>query len=320
MDTRHLVDPELVESLDNPTFPPSHDDLEKKRSELIESRRALFEAEGLPDGIAMEARVFAGPPGAPDVRVLVFTQCDREPNGAGYLHIHGGGYVVGAADASAQRCGIVAKELGCTLVSVDYRLAPETPFPGPLEDCYAALGWFHREAEALGVDTSRIAIGGESAGGGLAAGLALLARDRGEYPICFQMLSYPMIEDRGWPADDPHPFTGEFVWTVESNVFGWNAYLGDGWGGPDIPAYGAAARATDLAGLPPAFIGVGALDLFLEEDIQYAARLMRAGVPTELHVYPGAFHGFDMWNGDAAVSRQYHQDIFRALKRGMAIE
>jgi triacylglycerol lipase len=186
-------------------------------------------------------------------------------------------------------------------VSVEYRLSPETPYPGPLEDCYTGLSWVFANAESLGVDPSRIGISGASAGGGLAAALALLVRDRGEMDLGFQCLIYPMIDDRqitassGW--DVP-------IWSPANNTFGWRSYLGELYGSPEVPPYAAPPRATDLSGLPPAFVCVGTLDGFCDEDIDYAARLIDAGVPTELHVYPGAPHGFDYFGPTFALSRR----------------
>src|SRR5258708_25352910 len=204
--------------------------------------------------------------------------------------------------------------IGCVAVSVDYRLAPETRHPGPVEDCYAAVHWLSTHAGELGVDTSRIAIGGGSAGGGLAAALGLLARDRGEIPLAFQLLIHPMLDDRTCTLAETHPYTGEFIWTREANRFGWTSLLGQEPGLPDVSPYAAAARAEHLEDLPPTFINVGALDLFLEEDLEYARRLMRAGVPTELHVYPGAYHGFRMVP-DAQVTQAAQPDPLTALKR-----
>src|SRR5581483_5805547 len=180
--------------------------------------------------------------------------------------------------------------------------------------CYAALTWLFTHADELGVDTMRLAIGGASAGGGLAAALGLLTRDRGIVPLAFQLLIYPMLYDCTVTTTEPHPYTGEFIWTAQANRFGWRALLGQEPGGPDVSPYAAAARAESLAGLPPTFISVGALDLFLEEDLEYARRLMRAGVPTELHVYPGAYHGFNMV-ADARVTQAATRDEFTALKR-----
>jgi acetyl esterase/lipase len=224
--------------------------------------------------------------------------------------------VLGKAEQADLQAKSIASEIGCAVVSVDYRLAPEVPHPGPVEDCYAALKWLHASAGELGVDTTRLAIGGDSAGGGLTAALALLTRDRGEVPLVFQLLIYPMLDDRSVTTTDPHPYSGEYIWTAESNRFGWTALLGQEPGGPDVSPYAAAARAEKLEGLPATFIGVGTLDLFLEEDLEYARRLIRAGVPTELHVYPGAFHGFPM-AAHAQVAQMFEQDQLNALKRAL---
>ena len=230
------------------------------------------------------------------------------------LWIHGGGYVMGDIEQDDRLMRQLVTRIGCVAVSVDYRLAPEHPFPTPVEDCYAGLKWLFSNADELGID--RIAIGGASGGGGLAAGLALLARDRGEVQVAFQLLIYPMIDDRNvTPAS--HAITDPRVWNRESNRLGWKAYLGRDGGGAEISPYAAAARATDLTNLPPAYIPVGALDLFVDENIEYAQRLMQAGVPTELHVYPGAFHGFDLFAPSAKVSKQFKADRDDALKRAL---
>jgi acetyl esterase/lipase len=233
------------------------------------------------------------------------------------LWIHGGGYIMGSADAEAAMAISIVSELGCAVVAPDYRLAPETPFPGPVEDCYAALKWLSAQADTLGIDARRIAVGGSSAGGGLATALTLLARDRGEVAIKFLFLIAPMLDDRTVTHPTPHPYTGEFIWTPEANRFGWASLLGHEPGGADVSPYAAPARATTLEGLPATFINVGALDLFLEEDMEYARRLMRAGVPTELHVYPGAYHGFRMV-ANAQVTQAAQRDQLAALKRALA--
>jgi acetyl esterase/lipase len=233
------------------------------------------------------------------------------------LHVHGGGYVMGSPDMGAPTNAAYAAQIGAVVVSVDYRLAPETPHPGPVEDCYAALAWLHANADELGVDRARIAISGESAGGGLAAALTLLARDRGKIPVCFQHLIFPMLDDRTTTKADPSPYLGQYVWTPQANVFGWTSLLGHAPGGPGVSPYAAPARAEDLAGLPPTYIICGALDLFLEEDMDYAKRLIRAGVPTELHIYPGAPHGF-MFVADAEVTRTFARDSMAAMKRALA--
>jgi acetyl esterase/lipase len=210
----------------------------------------------------------------------------------------------------------LAKRIGCVAASVEYRLAPEHPFPTPVEDCYAGLKWLSAHADELGVDQSRIAIGGPSGGGGLTAGLALLTRDRAEVPVAFQLLIYPMTDDRNvTPAS--YAITDPRVWHRESNRIAWKAYLGCDGGGEGVSPYAAASRATDLTRLPPTFISVGALDLFVDENIEYAQRLIQAGVPTELHVYPGAFHGFDSFAPSARVSKQFKADRDNALKRAL---
>ncbi|OYW92187.1 MAG: arylesterase [Caulobacterales bacterium 32-67-6] len=265
----------------------------------------------------MERRAIPGPVGAPDVEVLIYRPKDAAGPLPCILHIHGGGYVAGAAADNEAVHRTLAADLACCIVSVEYRLAPETPFPGPVEDCYAALAWVFANAEALGVDRGRIGLMGESAGGGLAAGLALLARDRGDYLLAFQHLIYPMIDDRTCVSADPHPYAGAFVWTPQANAFGWRALLGHEAGLDGVSPYAAAARATDVSGLPPTFIATGALDLFLEEDLAYAQRLLRAGVPVELHVYPGAFHGFQ-WAPEAGVSQTAARDSRAALARALA--
>jgi triacylglycerol lipase len=235
------------------------------------------------------------------------------------LHIHGGGYVVGSAEMTDLSNRRLAADVNCAVFSVDYRLAPETPHPGPVEDCYAALKWLHGNAAVLQVDRTRIAVKGESAGGGLAAALALLARDRAEVSLVHQHLIYPMIDDRTGADNsvDAHPFVGDYLWTAVHNRFGWASLLGVPPGTAGISPYAAAARAENLDGLPPSFISVGALDLFLEEDLEYARRLTRAGISVELHVYPGAFHGFDIAPQSARVAVAAARDSADALRRAL---
>lgn len=321
MTSRHLVDPELLPFLDQfPGFTLTRETLPLLRAGMAAQAAQGPEASASPDMDRAERRV-PGPQGAPEVRVLVYTPRGAPGPRPALLHIHGGGYILGTPDMSDAQNRLLAKEIDCVVVSVDYRLAPDTPFPGPVEDCYAALKWLHASAAELGVDAGRIAIGGESAGGGLAAALGLLARDRGEVPVAIQMLNFPMIDDRTGASADLNPYVGEFVWTPESNQFGWASLLGRAPGGDDVSPYAAPARAENLAGLPPTFIAVGALDLFLEENIEYARRLMRAGVPTELHVYPGAYHGFP-WAVDARVTKAFRRDYTEALRhalRGSAV-
>ncbi|HXY94735.1 MAG TPA: alpha/beta hydrolase [Acidimicrobiia bacterium] len=229
--------------------------------------------------------------------------------------IHGGGYMFGSGLMRDARLERWAEEYDCVVVSVEYRLAPEHPYPAPLDDCYAGLAWTARNAGDLGIDPGRIAVVGASAGGGLAAGLALLARDRGEVAVDYQLLIYPMIDDRNRTASSR--IVGAPVWSRDANLLGWRAYLGTDPGGDDVPVYAAPARATDLAGLPPTFIGVGTLDVFRDENLDYALRLLAAGVPTEVHVYPGACHGFEMIMPFADVSQRCQRDIDDALGRAL---
>src|SRR6266568_1756294 len=318
--TRYLVDTELLATLEE--FPSLV--LERAALSEIRSTRAAQAAElralqpEFPDIETSEVFV-PGPAGAPDVRVLVYVPRSQPRPLSALVWIHGGGYVIGSADADDLPVKTIVSDVGCAVVSVDYRLAPESPFPAPVEDCYAALKWLSQQSNALGVDRSRIAIGGGSAGGGLAAALGLLARDRGEFAVAFQMLLVPMLDDRTVTSGDPHPLTGEFVWTPVSNKFGWTALLGREPGGDAVSPYAAPARAESLAGLPPTFIGTGALDLFLEENMEYARRLIRAGVPTELHVYPGAYHGFSRATA-ARVTKAFERDQRQALRRALALD
>lgn len=310
--TRRLVDPQLLPLLDAwPQVSLSVDILPEIRAM---DRLPMPEPTGAAAAVVLDRRVVPGPAGAPDVEVLAY----RPARGGGPLpcifHIHGGGYVIGSVDAQEAQHRDMVATLGCMLVTVDYRLAPETVFPGAVEDCYAALSWLFGNAAALGVDPVRIGVMGESAGGGLAAGLALLARDRGEHRLAFQHLIYPMIDDRTCVRPDPHPHAGEFIWDAHNNHFGWSALLGAEPGSEGVSPYAAAARAEDLTNLPPTYLAAGGLDLFLEEDLDYARRLMRAGVPVELHVYPGGFHGFD-FDPAADVSARARRDSLDALLR-----
>ncbi|HUA35683.1 MAG TPA: alpha/beta hydrolase [Candidatus Binataceae bacterium] len=268
------------------------------------------------EGVASQDRFAKGRPGDPDVRLRVCRPDNQPGKLPALLWIHGGGYVMGDIEQDDRLMKQIAKRIGCVAASVDYRLAPEHPFPAPVEDCYSALKWLFANAGELGIDPSRIAIGGASGGGGLCAGLALMTRDRREVKPSFQLLIYPMIDDRNvTPAS--HAITDPRVWNRESNRLGWKAYLGRDGGGAGVSPYAAATRATDLTGLPPAYIPVGALDLFIDENIEYAQRLIQAGVPTELHVYPGAFHGFDLFAPSAKVSKQFKADRDEALKRAL---
>jgi acetyl esterase/lipase len=318
--SRYLVDPELLTLLDSiPLLEMSAETLAQRRLLQVRLRQQhaqqLVAGAGSLSDVDCSERFVPGPKGAPEVRALIYTPKTVGARRPALLDIHGGGYVMGSPEGNDVRNKLWASQLDCVIVSVDYRLAPETIFPGAVEDCYAALKWLYANAMELGADSRCIAIGGGSAGGGLAAALGLLARDRGEVPIVHQQLICPMIDDR--PAADPHPHTGDFLWRHTDNRFGWSSLLGHEPGGKDVSPYAAAARAENLAGLPSTFISTGALDLFLEENLDYARRLTRAGVPVELHVYPGAFHGFDLAVG-SRLAKRHASDQLEALRHAFA--
>jgi acetyl esterase/lipase len=308
--TRHLVDPEIAAMLEMPALELTDETLEEIRD------NPLFSAADLPPPPFPVSEAFAPSEHGPDVRLVVMNPLSTQTGRAAILHIHGGGMVVGVPDsATVTKCPL-ALEHDAVVVSVDYRLAPETPFPGPQEDNYAALLWLVGHASELGVDPARIVVMGESAGGGLAASLAQMTRDRGGPALAGQVLIYPMLDWRTGGPECQHNnrHTGEWIWTRDKNRFGWEALRGDysptdhrkGWFSP--------ALAEDLTRLPPAYIATGALDLFLDEDLAYARRLIDAGVPCELHVYPGAIHGFEMVP-ETTLAAQAAVDLKRGLGR-----
>ena len=295
--TRHLVAPDTLPGLEVlPEYEFSIEKLPEMREQLVQamldSRAHLSDATR--DSVKASGRTIPGPKGAPDVDVLIYEPVNRAELCGAVLDIHGGGYVVGVAEFDEPHNRRIANELGLIVVSVEYRLPPETPHPGPIEDCYAALAWLFENADDMGVDRERIGVFGESAGGGLAAALAILARDRTEYDLAYQCLLFPMLDDRTAVEADPNPFTGEFVWRREDNHFGWSCLLGHEPGASGVSPYASPARVEDMTGLPDTFIFCGALDMFVDENIVYAKRLIRAGVPTELHIYPGFYHGAHM--------------------------
>lgn len=261
----------------------------------------------------VDERKIEGARGAPDVTIYVVNATEGSSRPA-VLHIHGGGFVGGSAASSVRDCQELALAHDAVVVSVEHRLAPETPFPGPLDDCYAALLWLYRNAPALGVDTRRIAVQGMSAGGGLAAMLAIAARDRGEVPLCAQILLYPMLDDRT-ASSRKVSATIPYLWPPQANVFGWSSLLGVPAGSSNVPSGAVPARVANLAGLPQTFIGVGSIDLFVDEDVAYAERLRSAGAPTELLVLPGAFHAFDAVAPQASLSKSFTAAWNEALTR-----
>jgi acetyl esterase len=311
--SRHLVDPQIIEMLDMPSLDLTPETLPEIRA------NPLFTGELVPPPPFPVSEAFAPAEGAPDVRLVIMNPPSDARDRGAVLHIHGGGMVVGTPDRAVADKPQLALEHDCVVVSVDYRLAPETPFPGPQEDNYAALVWLAQNAASLGVDPAKIVVMGESAGGGLAAGLALMARDRGGPRLAGQVLIYPMLDWRTGGPDDPYRnrHTGEFVWTREKNRFGWEALRGAYEPSDERKAWFSPALAEDLAGLPPAYIGTGALDLFLDEDLDYARRLIDCGVRCELHVYPGAIHAFELVP-ETALAAQAAMDLKRGLGRLLA--
>ena len=259
-------------------------------------------------------RTVPGLDGDPDISLLICTPTTVTGTLGCVYHTHGGGMIVGD-----NRMGVVemldwAEELSLVVVSVEYRLAPETPHPGPVNDCYAGLLWTAEHADELGFDPSRLIVAGGSAGGGLAAALALMARDKGGPELAGQMLIYPMLDDRN---DTPSSLqmAGRGIWDHTANDTGWTALLGDAHGGPDVSPYAAPARATDLSNLPPAFIDVGSAETFRDEDVAYASRIWQAGGRAELHVWPGCFHGFDGFVPQARLSHEAKAARVRWLHR-----
>lgn len=310
MTDRTLVDPELLPMLDAmPVLELSLDILPALRSRAL----SLPLPPVIPNNVVRRDATVPGPAGAPDIGLVIYTPPGDGPFPCIY-HIHGGGYVSGSATILEFMHRPLAERLGCVIASVGYRLAPETAFPGAIEDCHAGLAWTVAHAAELKVDPTCVGLMGESAGGGLAAALALIVRDRGEAAPAFQVLTYPMLDDRTCTLAEPHPHAGTHLWTPHNNRFGWSALLGYEPGGDGVSHYAAPARADDLSGLPPTYLMTGTLDLFVDETIDYARRLNRAGVPTEFHLYPGAFHGFDAWP-TARVSEQARRDRLEALQK-----
>ena len=305
IDPATLLDPELrpvVEAMKSrPAMPPL-------TAEALKQIRTMPMTAFLPKPLAdppVVEKMIPGRAGAPDVKILVMGQKADGKIRPVVLFIHGGGYILGSVWSEIIGAQRLSTDLDCVVVSVEYRLAPETRFPGSLEDNYAALQWIYANADALGVDRGRIALVGGSAGGGHAAVLAIAARDRGEIPICCQILIYPMLDDRTGSTRMPPPFIGTYGWSASDNKLGWTSLLGVPAGSKSVPAGAVPARVKDLSRLPPAFIGVGTLDLFVEEDIEYAGRLVLAGVPTKMLVVPGAFHGFDQMAPQSRIGKEF---------------
>lgn len=313
MDVRERVDPDyrsLVEAI--AANPPDWSDPPAERAR----RAVLAPPPPIPDGVDWSDHEAPGSDGGPPVTVRLYRPAGVEGMLPLVYWIHGGGYLAGTYEDSNDINGGWARDLGCAVLSVEYRLAPEDPYPAPLEDCYSGLQWAVENAATLGIDPARLIISGGSAGGGLCAGLALLIRDRAAFSVIHQVLIYPMINDQRTSTSNQWT---TWVWTREANEFGWRSYLGELFGREDVPPYAAATRAKDLTGLPAAYVMVGTLDLFFDEDIDYASRLVAAGVPTEVHVYPGAPHGFDLprLGGRLELGQRAQADTKDYLRRAL---
>ena len=313
-DARRLVDPELLPFLEQyPRYDLTDVMLPQIRAGLLERMGAARTSTAYPDIKCHEQRI-PGCDGDPDVRLLIY----EPPTGTrrpALLHIHAGGHVMGLPEMSDAQHRRYAHDIGCVVVSVDYRLAPEHTYPAGLHDCLAALRWLHASAGQLGIDPAFIGVVGESAGAGMAVGLALLVRDRNECAIKYLSLVAPMLDDRTGSNDESRLRSQDLSWSRGSNRFGWRALLGT-IGATAPEAYAAPARATSFAGFPDTFISVGSLDLFAQENLAFAARLMQDNVGVEMHLYPGAYHGFDRVP-EAQLSQQFVMDRIRALKRAM---
>ncbi len=314
-----MIDPELAAVID---LLPKMDlvDPEAARRAFEEILVAIeVDIPGI-ETLDIEDRMVPGWEGDPDVPVRVYrpAQASAAARVPGILMIHGGGFVIGSVEAEHAGAALTAVGTGAVVVSVDYRLAPEHPFPAGLHDCYAALCHLHAEAEALGVDPARVALTGASAGGGLAAATALLARDRGGPPVCFQLLQIPELDDRLQTAS-MQTFVDSPMWNRPLAVQSWQAYLGPLYGTADVPAYAAPARAEDLSELPPAYISTAENDPLRDEGIAYAQRLLQAGVSVELHQFPGTFHGSALVTS-AAVSRRAQRESALVLRQALGVD
>lgn len=291
--------------------------------EDIEAARAWMESfaanapEADESGLEISDHVAPGYEGAPDVAVRVYRPAGVDGTLPAILHIHGGGFVMGSIDREHRGCCELARSVGAVVATVEYRLAPEHPFPAGIHDCYAALVWFAAKAADLGVDPERIALFGQSAGGGLAAGLALFNRDLGGPSLCFQYLGIPELDDR---LDTPsmRAFTDTPMWHRPNAEWSWKYYLGDP-APAEVSPYAAPARASDVAGLPSAYIATMEFDPLRDEGIHYALALLAAGVNVELHSYPGTFHGSILVQ-HAAVTKRINAELVVVLQRALGLD
>jgi len=309
MNTYKGVDPDLHAALKRlPTVTVGRVSLWLLRAAM----RLMPRRGSIPRGVSIRDEVILVGERRDEIRIRIYRPSASAGTRPGLLWIHGGGYVMGRLEMDDATCAAYASEVGVVVVSVNYRLAPQHPFPEALHDCHAAFKWLHANARSLGVDTARVAIGGASAGGGLAAALAQLVTDRKQEPCALQLLVYPMLDDRTTLQPAPSR-DSSLVWNRRSNQFGWASYLGSAAREP--PMYAVPARRERLEGLPPAWIGVGTADLFHDEDLVYARRLKESGVECELYVAPGGFHGFDAVAPHAPITRRFREAQFAEMRR-----
>jgi len=266
------------------------------------------------EGILVENTFISGQDDRTKIRLRIYKPMSITESVPVLVWMHGGGYVMGKPEMDDLICADYVRQLGIVVVSVDYRCAPKHPFPAGLDDCYEALKWVASHAQEFSVNANRIAVGGNSAGGGLAAALAQLAIDRKEIRPVFQLLVYPMLDDRTALRTDIDD-SNNVAWSQKSNRYGWESYLGKEFGTDAVPAYSVPARRANLSGLPPAWIGVGSLDIFYDEDAAYAQRLKEHGVECELDIISGAFHGFDVFDPQLPIIQNFRKKQNAALKR-----
>ncbi|WP_026564741.1 alpha/beta hydrolase [Bacillus sp. UNC41MFS5] len=307
---KNRIDPELRETLE--LFPPLDlDNLKEFRQFMAEAALAIEIP--VDEHVDIYDRMIPGPESNLKVRVRIYEPKEKHERLPGLLWIHGGGYVLGTPEDNDVLCQQFVIDANCVVVSVDYRLAPENPYPAGLEDCYAALKWVSENADELGIDSSRIGAAGASAGGGLTAALALLARDRKGPELCFQMPLYPMIDDHN-NTPSSLEITGNMIWNHDLNEKGWSMYLNGENRTENVSEYAAPARATDLTGLPYTYTCVGQLDPFRDETLTYVTKLSQAGVDVEFHLYPGCYHGFEGLTPNAAISQRAVAEYVSAVK------